>query len=204
MDNNKQIDFQECMDAAMQGDPEAQYQLALCYETGDGVEADADKAFEWYKKAAEQGVVEAQNSLGCCYYNGEGTPQDYGKAAQWFKQAAQQNHSYAQYHYALCFLYGTGVTPNYEEARAWLIKAAEQGNSEAKQLLESQRKEKQRNIRKDGLKEIIIGAVVLSVGLIITLLTYRSVSDSGGRYIIAWGAMLSGAILMIKGVIDVL
>ncbi len=41
--------------AAEQGDPVAQYQLGLMYETGEGVAADADEAEYWYGRAVDQG-----------------------------------------------------------------------------------------------------------------------------------------------------
>ena len=43
----------------------------MCYENGEGVRKDADKAVEWYRKAAAQGHASAQHSLGVCYTNGE-------------------------------------------------------------------------------------------------------------------------------------
>lgn len=33
-----------------QGNPEAQYALAICYESGEGIQQDAAKAQELYKK----------------------------------------------------------------------------------------------------------------------------------------------------------
>ena len=46
--------------AAEQGDLVAQYNLALCYENGEGVKEDKTEAVKWYKKAAEQGQAKAQ------------------------------------------------------------------------------------------------------------------------------------------------
>ena len=53
--------------AAKQGDAVAQYNLGVCYDDGEGVEQDKQKAVEWYTKAAEQGLAEAQCDLGLCY-----------------------------------------------------------------------------------------------------------------------------------------
>ena len=39
--------------AAEQGMAEAQYNLGVCYEYGEGVTKDADEAVTWYKKAAD-------------------------------------------------------------------------------------------------------------------------------------------------------
>jgi len=43
-----------------EGHSSAQYNLAVCYENGTGVEKDEQEAVEWYKKAAEQGYASAQ------------------------------------------------------------------------------------------------------------------------------------------------
>ena len=42
--------------AAEQGDAEAQYNLGVMYENGQGVDVNYKKAIEWYEKAAEQGL----------------------------------------------------------------------------------------------------------------------------------------------------
>ena len=49
--------------AAEQGDPDAQFNLGLCYEFGKGGEQDLDKAEEWVQKAAEQGYDRAKEWL---------------------------------------------------------------------------------------------------------------------------------------------
>ena len=35
----------------------------VCYENGQGVEADVNEAVKWYRKAAEQGYDKAMNKL---------------------------------------------------------------------------------------------------------------------------------------------
>ena len=49
--------------AAEQGNSDAQHNLAVCYENGEGVEMDEEEAVEWYQKAAEQGHSDAQTNL---------------------------------------------------------------------------------------------------------------------------------------------
>ncbi|NLW27464.1 tetratricopeptide repeat protein [Acetivibrio saccincola] len=58
--------------AAELGDKLAQYNLALMYEEGKGVEVNHAKAVYWYKKAADSGLPEAQINLALCYYWGTG------------------------------------------------------------------------------------------------------------------------------------
>ena len=49
--------------AAEKDDKDAQNNLAVLYENGDGIDKDIDKAIYWYKKSAEQGFQDAQNKL---------------------------------------------------------------------------------------------------------------------------------------------
>ncbi|MGH9421535.1 MAG: hypothetical protein ACRD3J_16275, partial [Thermoanaerobaculia bacterium] len=46
--------------AALQGNPTAQYNLALMYDKGQGVPRDYKEAAAWYSKAAAHGLGEAQ------------------------------------------------------------------------------------------------------------------------------------------------
>ena len=52
--------FTPCKEQAEQGDAEAQYNLAIMYDKGDGTEQDKQKAVYWYTKAAEQGYASAK------------------------------------------------------------------------------------------------------------------------------------------------
>jgi len=61
---------------AEQGNANAQYNLGLMYQKGDGVPQDDKTALKWYRLAAEQGNASAQYNLGAMYYKGEGVPQD--------------------------------------------------------------------------------------------------------------------------------
>ena len=74
--------FESYKEKAEQGDKEAQYQVGRCYEKGEGVPVDKEKAVEWYKKAAEQGHAEAQFYLGGCYWDGDGVPVNKRKAVE--------------------------------------------------------------------------------------------------------------------------
>jgi hypothetical protein len=56
-------------------------------------------------------------------------------------------------------------------------------------------------VRKRALRQVVVGAVIFVVGLVITIATYGSASSSssGGTYIVAWGPMIGGLITMIRG-----
>ena len=48
-------------------------------------------------------------------------------------------------------------------------------------------------------KDIVFGSILLGVGLLITLGTYDSASQSGGTYFIAYGPMIVGVIRLFRG-----
>ena len=48
-------------------------------------------------------------------------------------------------------------------------------------------------------RDIAIGAVLLTLGLLVTAGTYGSASESGGTYVIAYGPMIFGVIRLIRG-----
>src|SRR4030043_216659 len=75
---------------AEQGLPEAQFNLGLMYDKGQGVPQDYAEAVKWYRKAAEQGNTSAQFNLGLMYDKGQGVPQDYAEAVRWYRKAADQ------------------------------------------------------------------------------------------------------------------
>lgn len=88
--------FEYYINAAKQGDANAQFKVGVYYDKGKGVTQDLTKAVEWYTKAAEQGYAKAQYNLGNSYYKGEGVKKDEAIAVQWYMKAAQQGHAKAQ------------------------------------------------------------------------------------------------------------
>ena len=121
---------------ADKGEVEAQYNLALCYDKGQGVPQDHSKAAYWYQKAADQGFAFAQYILALCYDKGQGVPQDDSKADNWYQKAADQNLPGAQLNLALCYDKGHGVPQDYSKAVYWYEKAAAQNYDLAKKNLD--------------------------------------------------------------------
>ena len=113
--------------AAKQGDAKAQFNLALCYQQGLGVEQNDSEAFHWYHEAAEQGIADAQFCLALCYAQGIGEEKNLSEAVRWFRAAAEQGIADAQFNLALCYSQGKGVEENQSEAVRWFRAAAEQG-----------------------------------------------------------------------------
>jgi thiol-disulfide isomerase/thioredoxin len=87
----------ELLDAAEQGDPEAQVRLGDLYQRGDGVPENDAEAVAWYLRAAGQGYADAQFRLGFVYSNGEGVSPDEVESLGWFRRAAEQGYADAQF-----------------------------------------------------------------------------------------------------------
>lgn len=73
---------------AIGGNPQAQFNLALLYHSGAGVNQDEVAAVVWYHKAAENGSLEAQQFLAAGYAEGWfGLPRDMERAKYWDKKS---------------------------------------------------------------------------------------------------------------------
>lgn len=121
--------------AAKGGDAEAQYNLGVCYENGEGVEKNDHEAFKWYSMAADQGFAAAEVAIGSCYAHGRGVKQDDGKAVQWYTKAVEKGDADAQFHLGQCYDNGTGVEQDLQEAVRLYRLAAEQGLAKAQHNL---------------------------------------------------------------------
>ena len=75
---------------AKQGDPNAQLNIGLMYDTGRGLAVDSNQAVYWYRQSAENGLAAAQYNLGLMYRDGHGVEQDAQLANSWLERAAQQ------------------------------------------------------------------------------------------------------------------
>lgn len=53
--------------------------------------------------------------------------------------------------------------------------------------------------REEGSRNMVIGGLICLVGIVITVATYSAASEGGGRYVVAWGAILFGAVRFFRG-----
>ena len=116
---------------ASSGDVLAQYQLAVRYIVGTGIDRDPEMAANWFREAAIQGEAAAQYNLAVLYERGEGVRQDDIRALLWYHSAADQSHPLAQLNLARFYALGRGVPQSYEEAARWYEAAAAQGMAKA-------------------------------------------------------------------------
>lgn len=112
--------------AAEAGDADAQLQVGFAYATGNGVEKDEKKGFEWYMKAAGQGNVQALYNIGNAYFYGRGVAKDQATATPYYYTAARQGHAGAQTHTGYAYAKGIGVPQDDAMAVEWYRKAADQ------------------------------------------------------------------------------
>lgn len=68
--------------------------LGSAYEKGIGVNQDANKAFQYFKKAASYGNATALGKLGLCYEQGTGVSKDLETAIDYYEQAVESNDLY--------------------------------------------------------------------------------------------------------------
>jgi TPR repeat protein len=73
--------------AADQGHPEAQFNLARLYASGQGVKRDEEQAARWVSAAAAQGYAPAQANLGERFAAGNGVAQNHRRAYFWLTLA---------------------------------------------------------------------------------------------------------------------
>ncbi|SJN56697.1 Localization factor PodJL [Vibrio ruber DSM 16370] len=90
-------DINSLRQQAILRDRDAQYQLALHYQQGQGVKADAKQAFYWMEQAAENGHTQAQLQVANAYLNGSnGVTPDQTQAIYWLTRLATQGDASAQ------------------------------------------------------------------------------------------------------------
>lgn len=144
--------FQELLKAAENGDSAAQYDIAMMYLKGQGIEQEMTRARLWLNKAAKQGDAKAITRLGILYYKGELGETDYSEAHRLFEQV-QDESVLAQYYLGEMYAAGQGVEKNYATATDWYRKAADGGFNRASgkiiNLEEELKMQQRRNARRE-------------------------------------------------------
>ena len=113
--------------AALAGDPIAQFEIASRYSEGRGIAADMATAAMWYQRAAAQGLAPAQYRLGSLYEKGEGVPIDLASAKIWYGRAASGGNRKAMHNLAVLYSDSKSGEPDFEKAAEWFKQAAELG-----------------------------------------------------------------------------
>ena len=109
----------------------AAHQLGKVYRDGLGVDADTEKAIEWFKKAAERGELCSAHALGKLMLSTD-TPDD---GVRWLKYAAGKAYHYSQYTLGKLYLKGEHVSQNVDKGLEYLRASAGRGNQFAQYTL---------------------------------------------------------------------
>ncbi len=119
---------------AEQGNADAQINLGIMYDYGNGVEVNTEIAAAWYLRAAKLGHVSAQFNLGQMYLQGRGVKQNTNQGIHWLQQSAQQGLAIAQYNLGVLYAEGKRIPIQYNDAVKWFYQAGlsfmEEGNLE--------------------------------------------------------------------------
>lgn len=88
--------MRDVMQAAEEGDAEAQCRLGEEYKVTPELENHQEKAVEWWRKAAVQGHARAQYLLGLAYGWGKGVVEDEIDFVAWISLAADNGYTQAR------------------------------------------------------------------------------------------------------------
>ena len=134
---NRTKSLQELSEEAALKNIEAQYNLGLKYENGEGVPRNNVEAIkcsrrvvrrgacDWFLIAAKQGPTKAKYNLRVIYNNGESLPQEKTDAVKWLRMVAEHGNAEAQYNLGMMYYQGDYVSQDMTEAAKWLRMAAE-------------------------------------------------------------------------------
>ncbi len=117
------------------GNGRAFYQLAICFETGAGVEQDIDKSANAYLKAAQLGYAPALVRFGpefkVALEELGMTPEEGAAILDKAHELAAANSVWGRYNLATFYRYGYGLRKDVDKARALFASLAQQGDKEA-------------------------------------------------------------------------
>lgn len=119
---------------AKNGDPKAQYNIALMSLSGKGTKIDHEEAISWYTKAAEHNHAPSQYSLGYMYQKqAKKNPSLINQAKYWYTQAMTNDIKEAYTNMAFLYYngYGKEIPKDVPKAIVLLNKAALMGDANA-------------------------------------------------------------------------
>lgn len=125
------VAYRSWLPLAEAGIPEAQLNLGLLYQNGQGVDIDLEKALHWFEEAASSGLGEAHFNLGMLYFEGSGVEQDYTVSMREFQSASTQGLARGSLMMGKMLYEGLGVEQDKFVATELFLDAAKSGLAEA-------------------------------------------------------------------------
>ncbi|KAF9962068.1 hypothetical protein BGZ72_010674 [Mortierella alpina] len=118
--------------AAYNGENDALFRAAYCYEHGIGTVPNIKGAEDWYTAAANKGHLEAQFHLAELYTKGgTGVPKNLKAAFDLYLKAAYASHTPSTRRVGECLMRGEGCQATAEGAAMWLETAAKNGDAKS-------------------------------------------------------------------------
>ncbi len=142
--NYAYTDLPETVQAAKAGNTDAQYELGLRYETGEGVDRNYQSAKKWYQAAAEQGHTKALFEMGILHAMGrftQDTELAKAESKKWFKRLADgyivvdENFYIWRNRIERKSRLKSGSVSDIADRIAWLRKTSPSGHIEAQRYL---------------------------------------------------------------------
>src|SRR5438045_2892513 len=112
-------EFASLKTQAEQGDPEAQFEIALAYAYGSPVPRNDLRASQWMSKSAAAGFASAMANLGLMYQEGRGVALDHKLAMQWMQKAADERNPDGEFYLAHTYEEGIGIPRDPAKAVEW-------------------------------------------------------------------------------------
>jgi len=135
----KEARFTSCIDAAVNGDIDAQVNVGLIYFLGEGTPENKSLALSWLEIAANQGNAKAQWFIGSMYEHGDvgdtgdaGVNVDYAKMLYWYHLANEQGFLSATADLARIYEEGIGTSIDLSKAQTLYYTAADGGVADAR------------------------------------------------------------------------
>ena len=93
---NQRNRFSKAQEASKRGNPQAEFDLAMMYAKGEGVQKNPRVAFNLFHRAATKGHVEAKYCMAVNFDKGFGVIKQEELARHWYNIAAKAGHRGAQ------------------------------------------------------------------------------------------------------------
>ena len=119
--------YPEMMALASEGNPEAAYYMGKMYREGLGVEADVEKAVQYFEQADKGYYSDATVELGKMAMDGEGMAQNKDLGIQYLKKAAYAGNGNAMFELGTLYEKGDSVEKNYTYAFGFFYMGALKG-----------------------------------------------------------------------------
>ena len=119
----KPIDLIILEKKAQQGDPVAQFDTALYYFKGVGVEQSIPKTIHYLELASQQKYPKALYNLATLYLDGKIIPQDIKKGLRLLQMAVEERYAPAYVAYAFLYLDGKIVPQDIEQSYKYILRA---------------------------------------------------------------------------------